>query len=491
MLQVLLKVADLAGKWSCSRDYIYRRLNPSHPQFIPHKRLPSGDVRFDEHDVVGYLKSTDKQVRVPMSGSSVREGIRMTRNRDRKGSLLLRGHKRKFWLVQWPEGDRRLSHKLGWRSEMTPSQAERAKRQWMEKINRHRDIAGDSVTLEGFFHEHYWNEETRQYRDELNTKKPSTRRDMKNTMLQVLIPRWGKRSMDSIKIGEVQSFISGCVGNGPGKVSRKTALKWKNYLSSMFAAAIRLEAGVIRNPVGGVKLPAAGPEQTSVCLTVEQAVEILGKLQDPRHRMAWQLAIWTGSRCGELRGLRWSSVNWGQYSIVIKESVWEGHSTLPKTKKGYRRVVLTPNQMDALLKYKERNYPNAGPNEWVLPGTKGRPIDMNQVMTHHVRPIAEKLGIAGVHWHALRHLNNTIMLDENVDIATRKDRLGHTTDRVNLIYSHSGDRTQLVASEAIEKRLEAVQEEIQKRLSVTQTVTQNTVPPQTVENIERAHSSVG
>ena len=60
----------------------------------------------------------------------------MTRNRDRKGSLLVHGRKRKFWLVQWPEGDRRPSHKLGWRDEMTASQAERARRQWMEKINQ-------------------------------------------------------------------------------------------------------------------------------------------------------------------------------------------------------------------------------------------------------------------------------------------------------------------------------------------------------------------
>jgi hypothetical protein len=163
MLQVLLTVADLAGLWNCSRDYVYRRLNPSHPQFIPHKRLPSGDVRFDERELVGYLKSPDKQVRVPISGSSVRGGIEMTRNRDRRGSLLVRGRNRKFWLVQWPEGERRLSHKLGWRDEMTVSQAERARRQWMEKINRQRDTAGDSVTLGGFFCDHYWHEETGQY----------------------------------------------------------------------------------------------------------------------------------------------------------------------------------------------------------------------------------------------------------------------------------------------------------------------------------------
>ena len=487
----LLTVADLAARLQCSRSFIYRRLNPSHPRHIPHIRLTPTDVRFDGRLIADLLSSVDDGNLI--MGSAVLGGGKLTqsRHRDRKGSLIIRGRRRKFWLSQWPEGNKRRSQKLGWCDEMTKSQAERAHRQQMEKVNHQRETAGDSVTLKGFFREHYWHAETGQYRDELSTKKPSTRRDMKNAILRVLIPRWGKRSMDSIRTGEIQSFMAASIGQGPGKVSRKTALKWKNYLSSMFTAAIRLEAGVTRNPVRGVKLPAAGPEQMPACITVRQAAEILSQLQNPRHRMAWQLAIWTGSRSGELRGLRWSSVNWEQNSIVISESVWENHSTLPKSRKGYRKVILTPHQIDLLRRYKEQNYPNAGPNDWVLPGKKGRPIDMDRVMTHYIKPVAQKFGIGGVHWHALRHLNNTIMLDENVDIATRKDRLGHTTDRVNLIYSHAGDRAQLAASEAIEKRLEAEAAEVQKRLTVTQTVTQNNVLLQPIENTVRAHSSVG
>ena len=62
-----------------------------------------------------------------------------TRQRDRKGSLLIRGKKRKLWLSQWPEGNKRLSHKLGWWDEMTSSQAHRAHRQWMEKINQEHE----------------------------------------------------------------------------------------------------------------------------------------------------------------------------------------------------------------------------------------------------------------------------------------------------------------------------------------------------------------
>ena len=108
---------------------------------------------------------------------------------------------------------------------------------------------------------------------------------------------------------------------------------------------------------------------------------------------------------------------------------------------------------------------------------------MGWLMSQHVKPLAEELGMQRIHWHALRHLNNSLMMNEGVDVATRMDRLGHVTDRVNLIYSHSGDEAQLAASEAIERRLEAARDTLEKRrqagfqalsplLNVTQTVTQ-------------------
>ncbi len=69
-------------------------------------------------------------------------------------------------------------------------------------------------------------------------------------------------------------------------------------------------------------------------------------------------------------------------------------------------------------------------------------------MSKHIEPIAKALGIGGIHWHALRHLNNSVMLNEVVDVKTRMDRLGHVSENTNMIYSHIGDATQLAASDA-------------------------------------------
>ncbi len=398
-----------------------------------------------------------------------------TRHRDRKGSLLIRGKRRKLWLSQWPEGNKRLSHKLGWWDEMTRSQAHRAHRQWMEKINQEHEARlspgntieeGNTLTIEEFFRKHYWDKETEQYRDELLTKKPSTRRDMKNCMLQILIPKYGHRVMSSIQTGEIQTFLVAQMQAEKGRISRKTAMKIKAYLSSIFSAAIRMsETGITRNPVLGVRLPSPGLESAPAQLTADQAVRIMKELKDPSHRIAWQLAIWSGARLGELRGLRWGAVAWEQNAFLIQEAVWEGRSLPPKSRKGRRRIVLTADHMRTLREYKDKHCPGATDQDWVLPGRKGRPLDLEAVMTKVIKPVAKKFNIPRVHWHALRHLSNSLLLNAGVDVAVRQDRLGHTTSEVNLIYSHLNDQSQLPAAEHIARQLAAAE----ARLTVTPT----------------------
>jgi hypothetical protein len=45
------------------------------------------------------------------------------------------------------------------------------------------------------------------------------------------------------------------------------------------------------------------------------------------------------------------------------------------------------------------------------------------------------------------------------------DRLGHTHDRVNIIYSHAGDKAQLAASEAVWQKLKTAESRHNQRLA--------------------------
>src|SRR5436309_15308155 len=74
-------------------------------------------------------------------------------------------------------------------------------------------------------------------------------------------------------------------------------------------------------------------------------------------------------------------------------------------------MILTPKQMAELKEYKNKNHPHAGPDAWLFPGKRNRPLDMGWLMSHHVKPLAEELGMQRIHWHALRHLNNSLMMN--------------------------------------------------------------------------------
>ncbi len=335
--------------------------------------------------------------------------------------------------------------------ELTKSEAQKLRREWMKKLNDHREVAGNSRTLASFWREHFYGGEKKELNHELKDKKPSTARDMKWVMKQIWLPRFGARMLDGLGTAEIRKYLDS------SNLNRNTAAKYRTYLSSVFSSAIRLGHGLTYNPARFVKLSAEGPEKPYVMPSAEQVVAILDGLKAPCHKMAWQLAVWLGSRSGELRGLRWESIVWEHNAILIRESVWEGKSTLPKTKKGYRKVVLTDEQMQVLRDYKEKNFPNAQPNAWVLPGKRCRPIDLGWLMSKYIKPLVRKLEIPELHWHALRHLNNSLMLNEGVDVKTRMDRLGHTEDRVNMIYSHPGDKAQKAASKAIWQKLETAE----------------------------------
>ncbi len=484
----LLTVSDLAREWNCSEDFIYRRCRKGHPQFIPHTRLTPRDIRFDRGVISGYLQSVTQGDNLS-SGSAVRGGY-VTRNRDRKGTLLKRGKKRKLFLVQWSQGSERLSHKLGWCDEMTRSQAERAKRQFMEKINSQREVAGDSVTLDRFFREHYWKEDSKTYGDELKTKRPSTQRDMKNAMVQILVPTFGARRMDSIRTGEIQAFLIGLIGSQEeGKISRRTALKYKTYLSSMFSAAIRLESGVIRNPVRPVKLTVEEPAKPVFVLDDLQTQQIAENLKDPRHKMMWNMNLWMGNRIGETRALRWKCIDWETGGVTVTESLFEGKSSRPKTKAGERGVALNEAQLAELKGYEQKHYLDAEPEGWLFPGKRKRPIDAGWFMRKVIKPIAAKLGFPEVHWHALRHWNNSAMLNSGIDPTVRMRRVGHSSVRTNMIYSHADLALQKAASDAIWQRLQAAKQELEAKkagsqeaplspLSVTLSVTPNQGVPQ-------------
>ena len=55
----LLTVVELAARLKCSPSFIYRRLNPSHPQYVPHTRPTPSDIRFNSRVIADLLPKSE------------------------------------------------------------------------------------------------------------------------------------------------------------------------------------------------------------------------------------------------------------------------------------------------------------------------------------------------------------------------------------------------------------------------------------------------
>jgi hypothetical protein len=60
----------------------------------------------------------------------------------------------------------------------------------------------------------------------------------------------------------------------------------------MFSAAIRLESGVTRNLVRSVKLTVEEPAKPAFVLDELQTRQIADSLEDPPHKMMWNMNLW-------------------------------------------------------------------------------------------------------------------------------------------------------------------------------------------------------
>ena len=120
------------------------------------------------------------------------------------------------------------------------------------------------------------------------------------------------------------------------KFAWKTSLHLRNLLSKIFSTAVDWEY-VPANPASGVKLPPRPLRQPLRFLTVDEVTRLLKALEEPERTLVLT-AVLTGIRIGELLALRWRNVDFSHKVIRVREAVYEGHNSTPKTGNKWRRV---------------------------------------------------------------------------------------------------------------------------------------------------------
>lgn len=193
-----------------------------------------------------------------------------------------------------------------------------------------------------------------------------------------------------------------------------------------------------------IKLPTVYPTITKIP-TDDDLRKIYAIAYGTEIELPILLAAWLGLRVSEIRGLKCENINNGK--VIIKSAIVEGENGA--VKKGTKSRNST--RVLELPKYIEQRY-----KALVTDGREYITSLSGQAIYKRFVRICEKAGVGPFRFHDLRHLNATIMLEENVPDKYIAERGGWGTDIYKKRYEHISINKMQSINERIDRRFESI-----------------------------------
>jgi integrase len=311
---------------------------------------------------------------------------------------------------------------------------------------------------------------------EAASRAPKTIAGYRGLLDVVIQPKWRDEPLRDITHERIQTWVTWLATN-PEARQRKTSKVVKAGLSparviqthqvvrQVLAYAIRAKYLAV-NPATDIELPSK-PQSKDLALTHEQVRQLADETANAegaiRHRSDTapartspealaamvRLLAYAGLRYGECAALRVGDVDTEKRRIVVGKSVTgvRGQGRLEGgTKTHQRRSVplLTTRLADEL----ERLIAGRGPSEYLFPGPDGGPMAVGWFRVRFDRAV-EKVGVAGVTPHTLRHTAGSLAISETGNVLMASKLLGHrnvTTTANTYAHMLDGDWDKLAAA---------------------------------------------
>jgi integrase len=236
-----------------------------------------------------------------------------------------------------------------------------------------------------------------------------------------------------------------------------------NHVHTVLHTALQyaLRMDYLRRNVAALCTPPRKADRAVRTLTAEEAKRLLDAASGDRLEAVFYLALFTGMRQGELLALRWDDIDLELSTAGVRGSVRRIRGELcfgqPKTKRSRRQVALAAPAVEALRRHKVAQAAErlaAGP-AWqdlglVFSDAAGGPLDAQQFVRRHFRPLLRRASLPQITFHALRHSAATLLLGLGVHPVIVQEMLGHSAVSVTMdIYSHATPILQRNAAAAL------------------------------------------
>jgi integrase len=282
-----------------------------------------------------------------------------------------------------------------------------------------------------------------------------------------IVPLLGTVKLSALTTATIREFEDRLRGKGTSPVMTKRVL---TSLGSMLADA--QERGLVaQNVVRNLRTSRRGkdtPRDSKLVVGVDiptpREIRALVQHLSGRWRPLLLCAIFTGLRASELRGLRWSDMDFKRRELHVRQRADRyGVIGPPKSKAGERTVPLSPLVVNTLREWKAKCPPGA----LVFPNGAGNVENHQNILNRGFFPAQVAAGITDAKGaakytglHALRHFYASWCINRRADgglelpLKNVQERLGHSTvvltsDRYGHLFPRGDDGAEMAAAERL------------------------------------------
>ena len=257
-----------------------------------------------------------------------------------------------------------------------------------------------------------------------------------------IVPHLGTKALQKLTRLDIEGWHTTLRNDG---LAARTIGHAHRVLSKALSDAER-DGMVVKNICKLQKAPKLAETEMAIVRDVPKLVE---KLRGERLYVLAVIALFTGMRLGEILALKDERVKLDSGVIEVREALEETkiHGVRfksAKTRAGRRDITLPTIVSEALREHRtvlletrmKLGLGKFKPEDLMFANLEGKPLRPSAVSSDWGE-LAERIGIAEITFHGLRHSHASMLVSEGVDIVTISKRLGHARPAVTLaIYAH-------------------------------------------------------
>lgn len=380
------------------------------------------------------------------NGRRATERSTMARPRYQDGSLVIRGGKRKRYVIRWredvakPDGAIariRRAETIGFVSTMKKQQALAILQPRVGLASQQRRQPKATMTLSEFVSAEW---------------KPNAALALKKSSMRIygfqldkhILPGLGASPLRDVSRAQVEACLTRMKVQGHATSTLRSV---RATFSTVLQEAV--ERGYLeKNPAHGVRIREADMKKERRFYSAMEMRTLLAALAEPC-RAVVLTAILTGLRIGEILALRWKRVDLLRGTMQVAETYSDGEFGTPKTKSS-NRVIPISSVLRAELEARRARSKTTEPDELVFQTPAGTPLNAKNLYNRELAPACDRIELPRVSWHSFRHAHATLLGEVGGSPKTAQALLGHSDLETTFnTYTHAVPDSQKIAVERV------------------------------------------